>query len=283
MDLKEKMENWGPWAEKENMILIFSLGNEFEGHGPALPKDTDSRIAKYLAQKLAHETGQRYCGHIPFQTDRVGEYAKYWMPLYIPMEEFALQVTKLINGYCELIKDTKPNFNKILIINGHGGNKGFESYLSPEAFSVPVIVKFVVSLDLSKIVEYIETIMKIDISPKKKQEMLSLSIGHADDFEHSVAHACGIVDIAKLDQLNIDLEKNFQETLRRYPVLGGLGGYIEFGNENFEVLRKEKLNLVECYRKFKKKGKIEIFPELGEATLRYSLEELKNFILQEIY
>ncbi len=281
MDLKEKMESWGPWGKTENNILIFSLGNEYEGHGPALPKDTDSRIAKYVAERLAHESGQRYCAHIPFQTDRVGECAKAWMPLYIPMQDFAKKVTKFINAYCEMVKDSVPHFKKIVIINGHGGNKGLESYLKPEDFPVPVVIKFSVSLDLDKIVSFMETKLKMNISPKTKQELLGLSIGHADDFEHSVAHAVGIVDEAKLTALNQDLEKNFEETLKKYPVLGGLGGYIEYGDENFDVLRLQKLNLVECYRQFKNKGKIELFPELGQATIQFSIEELKIWLQQQ--
>ncbi len=281
MDLKEKMESWGPYGKSENKVLIFSIGNEYEGHGPALPKDTDSRIAKYIAQRLAHESGQRYCAHIPFQTDRVGKCAQAWMPLYIPMEEFAQKVTKFINNYCEIIKDSVPNFKNIVIINGHGGNKGLEAYLKAENFPVPVQIKFAVSLELDKIVKFMETKLKMNIFSKRKREMLALSIGHADDFEHSVAHAVGIVDEVKLKELNEQLKKDFENTLKKYPVLGGLGGYIEFGDENFDVLRLEKLNLVECYQKFKNKGKIELFPELGQATIQYSIEELKSWLQQQ--
>lgn len=154
------MEDWGPWGEKENKVLIFSLGNEYEGHGPALPKDTDSRIAKFVAQKLAHETGQRYCAHIPFQTDGVGSCASYWMADYRPKEECAKEITKFINDYLNRIKNIYPKFEKILIINAHGGNNGIEAYLNKEDFPVPVIVKFAAELNINEIVDYLIKVMK---------------------------------------------------------------------------------------------------------------------------
>ena len=95
MDLKQKMEDWGPWGEKENKVLIFSLGNEYEVHGPALQKDTDSRIAKFVS-KQALETGQRMA-HYPISTDVLAQVFRIgWQ---ITAKEIRQRNHKFINDY----------------------------------------------------------------------------------------------------------------------------------------------------------------------------------------
>jgi len=38
INLKGKMDNWGPYGKNEGKWLIFTVGNPNEGHGLALPR-----------------------------------------------------------------------------------------------------------------------------------------------------------------------------------------------------------------------------------------------------
>ena len=43
-------------------IGIIALGSHLENHGPALPIDTDAKIASYIAFKAALESGAKFLG-----------------------------------------------------------------------------------------------------------------------------------------------------------------------------------------------------------------------------
>ena len=45
-------------------IGIIALGSHLENHGPALPIDTDAKIASYIAFKAALESGAKFLGVI---------------------------------------------------------------------------------------------------------------------------------------------------------------------------------------------------------------------------
>ena len=45
-------------------IGILALGSHLENHGPALPIDTDAKIASYIAFKAALESGAKFLGVI---------------------------------------------------------------------------------------------------------------------------------------------------------------------------------------------------------------------------
>ena len=45
-------------------IGIIALGSHLENHGPALPIDTDAKIASYIAFRAALESGAKFLGVI---------------------------------------------------------------------------------------------------------------------------------------------------------------------------------------------------------------------------
>ncbi len=116
------MSEWGPFEEKESKWLIFSMGNPNEGHGLALPRAIDDFHSKNIVYQLEFATGQRYMAHIPYTTDRAGDIAKDWSPLYIPWNEFLEKTIQFIKFHLDLIRERGDNISKVIVLNSHGGN-----------------------------------------------------------------------------------------------------------------------------------------------------------------
>jgi len=220
--LTKALGNWGPFGRGENRVAVFTVGNPCEGHGPALPRDIDDRVVKALALGACDATGAYYCGHIPFTSDRVGRIALAWSPLWIPENEMVTKTTKFMRTYLGMVG---LDFQRICLLNGHGGNNfiaGRQEELS-EKTGRPV--EFVIPF------EGVET-------------------GHADTLEHSVAAYLGLVDAGKLATMNDLVRRDPKKALRRWPPIGGLGGYIMFGGEEFSELRKPEYGLTKCLEGF---------------------------------
>ena len=234
----DEMGGYGPFRQGEGTVLIFSIGNDFEAHGPALPKDIDSRVAKALSVSVANVSGGNYCSHIPFSTDMTGEIAKFWSPRYLPFDEFADKTLRFMQFN---IKQLSYKPEKIVIINGHGGNTRLLAMIDKytEKLGVPVDV----------------------FIPEAVRIPLGYTGEHAYIAEHSVAAHLGVLDSERLKEINQVAGRDPLEALRRWPALAGLGGFIEFGGERFSVLRQ--LNH-ECLEHFKSKRKIEATKELGD-------------------
>jgi creatinine amidohydrolase/Fe(II)-dependent formamide hydrolase-like protein len=246
------INGYGPFREAEAETLVFSIGNDYEAHGPALPKDIDSRVAKELAIKVANATGASYCSHIPFSTDMTGDIAKYWSPYYIPFEEFTDKTLKFIQFYLKQLP-RKPK--KIVILNGHGGNTRLLAMIDSYTAKLGVQVDVFISA---------ETRIPLGYSGE-----------HAYIAEHSVAAYLGVMDRKRLNELNEVASQDPMEALRRWPAVAGLGGFIEFGGEKFSILRT--LN-GECLEHFKSKRMIQGDPELGEKLFLSMVQSVKENI-----
>jgi creatinine amidohydrolase/Fe(II)-dependent formamide hydrolase-like protein len=246
----DEISSYGPFRDQEAEILLFSIGNDYEAHGPALPKDIDSRVAKALALRVANVSGASYCAHIPFSTDMTGDIAKYWSPRYIPFEEFTEKTLKFIQFNLEQLV-YRPK--KIVIINGHGGNTRL----------LAMIDKYTEKLGIT-----------VDVFiPEAVRIPLGYTGEHAYIAEHSVAAYLGVLDVGRLNEINEVAVQNPLEALRRWPALAGLGGFIEFGGEKFSILRQ--LNH-ECLEHFKSKRKIDATKELGERIFTSMVSSIKE-------
>jgi len=235
--LKE-INGYGPFRESEADVLLFSIGNDFEAHGPALPKDIDSRVAKAMCLRLGNVSGASYCAHIPFSTDMCGEVAKFWSPRYMPFQEFADKTLEFLRFY---VKQLVYKPRKIVILNGHGGNTPLITMISKYAEALGVDVDVFI--------------------PEEARIPVGYTGEHAYIIEHSVAAYLGLLDNKRLEELNQVADRDPLEALRRWPAVGGLGGFIEFGGKKFSML---KSMLSECLEHFKKSRKIEADPKLGE-------------------
>lgn len=107
------------WSEakeyfSKNDIAILPVGSN-EQHGPANPLGTDYLIAKAIAEETAKRTGVLCLQVIPFGVSF--HHRQFWGTIFISHETFKRYVkeTCLALSYCGI--------KKIVIVNGHGGNR----------------------------------------------------------------------------------------------------------------------------------------------------------------
>ncbi len=301
--LKDKMGNWGPFEEKESQWIIFSVGNPYEGHGLALPKAIDDFHAKKSAYDLELNTGQRYVAHIPYTTDRCGPVAKDWAPYYIPWEAFYRKSVDFMKYYIEMIRNREEEVSKVMLITGHGGNgdiierkcqKKIQNELDVNKF-----VSITALVSRKSAVQVLEEVKKLSEETIDKNKIyhgydnadnladfykkILLSAGHASHTEYSLAAALGCCDMSKVKVMNDLLENNFEEALKKWPPIGGLGGYLLAGGKYTEALGTEdndKYGLWNCLNGLRtlNNGKLIVEPDLGHLIHRISLETKTQII-----
>ncbi len=296
-NLKTKMNDWGPWGEKESRCLIFSVGNPNEGHGYAIPRNIDDLHAKKASYDLEFHTGQRYIAHIPYTTDRCGSVAKDWSPSYIPFEEFLQKSIDFMKYHINFIRERGEDISLIMLITGHGGNAQILERKNQKLIQQELGVKKFISntalVDRRDAGRVLEKVKKLAISVIDTQgsrfginsaenladlyTKILLSAGHASHAEHSLAAALNVLDLKKVEVMNELLEKNFEAALRKWPPIGGLGGYLLLGGKYTEALGTEdndKFGLWNCLKGLRNlnRGKLIIAPELGHLIHQLSVE-----------
>lgn len=94
-------------------IGIIGLGSHLENHGPALPIDTDAKIASYIALKASLESGAKFLGVI-YPAHEIEEIDH---GIHFSLEEVS-------NSLIKTLKSAKKylNIKKVIIVNAHGGN-----------------------------------------------------------------------------------------------------------------------------------------------------------------
>ena len=236
--LDGKMSDWGPFGEHEGEWLIFSVGNPEEGHGYALPRSMDDLASKDIAHRVMMKTGQRHAGHIPYATDVWGDVARDWSPRYVPMEKFLAKMKEYIRMHLDMYEDMGLPIKKVAIISGHGGNDDMIDYKDEIQQDLGLEKLFIftgknVEGNMDMIMKKIEETAKANVKDGEDPDDLAYlyvqiltSIAHAEHFEHSMAAAMGILDWDKLAIMNAELEANFDEAIQKWPVIGGLGGYL---------------------------------------------------------
>ena len=296
-NLKNKIEDYGPWEEKESKWLLFSVGNPYEAHGLALPKTTDDLHAKRAAYDVELHTGQKYVAHIPYTTDRCGPVAKDWAPFYMPWEEYYEKSIDFMKYHIELLRNRGEEVSYAMLLVSHGGNaqimerkceREMEKELDVKKFSS--ITAHVSGKNAGRVLDEVKELSKSIISnegerygrnnPEDLTDLYTkilLSTGHASHTEHSLIAAMGLCDMKKVEIMNTLLEKNFESALKKWPALGGLGGYLLAGGKYTEALGSEdndRYGLWNCLNGLRtfNNGKLIVDPELGALVQRVSLE-----------
>ncbi|MFX0206421.1 MAG: hypothetical protein ACFFDT_10590 [Candidatus Hodarchaeota archaeon] len=275
LNLKGKMSDWGPFELASSNTLIFSMGNPCEGHGPALSPDNDSRCANFVAYHVSERSGAKFVAHIPYTTDQVGDIALDWSPAYIPMEECVNKCVAYIEYHCKVLQEVGIEFSKIIIINGHGGNYGVDKFSIWDKLKTQFRLsdlKFISTYE----VEIHEALQ--DFSTETRDAYLTAvqTGGHADTIEHSIATLYGGIDYGKFYQMNKFIKTDVGAALKKWPVLGGLGGYLKFGGERYEPLRK--VGLERCLRQFEEDEQIYLFPELAQIVMEHLVKKITSII-----
>jgi 2-amino-5-formylamino-6-ribosylaminopyrimidin-4(3H)-one 5'-monophosphate deformylase len=94
-------------------IGIIALGSHLENHGPALPIDTDAKIACHIAFQASLISGAKFLGVIY----PAHEIAEIDHGVHISLEELSDNIIKTLNSAKKYL-----DVDKIIIVNAHGGN-----------------------------------------------------------------------------------------------------------------------------------------------------------------
>lgn len=154
-------------SENVHKIGLLALGSHLENHGAALPIDTDSKIAAYLALQASLRTGAKYLGIIYAAT----EYSYVKHGKHITPESL---VEKRLKPTLQAAK-TCLDLDMIVLVNGHGGNVPIRDYLDSLGEELKLKILF-----NNKIVE--------------------IEGPHAGTGELSMGAVLGILDEKKLDE-----------------------------------------------------------------------------------
>ena len=94
-------------------IGIIALGSHLENHGPALPIDTDAKIAAHIAFQSSLQTGAKFLGIIfpAYELDEIDH------GIHVSLDELKNNVIETLNSAKKYL-----NIEKVVIVNAHGGN-----------------------------------------------------------------------------------------------------------------------------------------------------------------
>lgn len=94
-------------------IGIIALGSHLENHGPALPIDTDAKIAAHIAFQASLESGAKFLGIIfpAYELDTIDH------GVHVSLDVLKENVINTLNSAKEFL-----NIEKAIIVNAHGGN-----------------------------------------------------------------------------------------------------------------------------------------------------------------
>ena len=94
-------------------IGIIVLGSNLENHGPALPIDTDAKIASYIALEASLQCGAKFLGVI-YPAHELDEITH---GKHVSLEELKENIIETLNSAKKYLE-----IEKVIIVNAHGGN-----------------------------------------------------------------------------------------------------------------------------------------------------------------
>jgi 2-amino-5-formylamino-6-ribosylaminopyrimidin-4(3H)-one 5'-monophosphate deformylase len=94
-------------------IGIIALGSHLENHGPALPIDTDAKIAVHIAFQSSLKSGAKFLGTIfpAYELDEIDH------GIHVSLDTLKENVIETLNSAKKFL-----NIEKVVIVNAHGGN-----------------------------------------------------------------------------------------------------------------------------------------------------------------
>ena len=94
-------------------IGIIALGSHLENHGPALPIDTDAKIAAHIAFQASLQTGAKFLGIIfpAYELDTIDH------GVHVSLDVLKENVIDTLNSAKKYL-----DIEKVVIVNAHGGN-----------------------------------------------------------------------------------------------------------------------------------------------------------------
>ena len=152
-------------------VGIIALGSHLENHGPALPIDTDAKIAAHIAFQASLITGAKFLGIIfpAYELETIDH------GVHVSLEELKENVITTLNSAKKFL-----DVDRIVIVNAHGGN-------------IPLMTELWEIEDAT------------DMAIVFNNKVISSEGPHGGSGELSMAKVLGIVNEDELDnQANVD-------------------------------------------------------------------------------
>ena len=152
-------------------VGIIALGSHLENHGPALPIDTDAKIAAHIAFQASLMTGAKFLGIIfpAYELETIDH------GVHVSLEELKENVITTLNSAKKFL-----DVDRIVIVNAHGGN-------------IPLMTELWEIEDAT------------DMAIVFNNKVISSEGPHGGSGELSMAKVLGIVNEDELDnQANVD-------------------------------------------------------------------------------
>ncbi|MDR2623268.1 MAG: 2-amino-5-formylamino-6-ribosylaminopyrimidin-4(3H)-one 5'-monophosphate deformylase [Methanobrevibacter sp.] len=94
-------------------IGVIALGSHLENHGPALPIDTDAKIASYIALNASLQSGAKFLGVIypAYEIDEIDH------GVHNSLDDLTNNIIETLNSGKRFL-----GIDKVVIVNAHGGN-----------------------------------------------------------------------------------------------------------------------------------------------------------------
>ena len=152
-------------------VGIIALGSHLENHGPALPIDTDAKIAAHIAFQASLITGAKFLGIIfpAYELETIDH------GVHVSLEELKENVITTLNSAKKFL-----DVDRVVIVNAHGGN-------------IPLMTELWEIEDAT------------DMAIVFNNKVISSEGPHGGSGELSMAKVLGIVNEDELDnQANVD-------------------------------------------------------------------------------
>jgi len=234
-DIGDRLDGYGPFPPTRRRIILFGCGQDHEDHGPALPSSCDTLFSQGFCCGVALGTGIRYLAHVPFSTDHT-ESARHFSPVFIPEQEWFEKTCE----YCgRIVAAMEPKPDGVVIFVPWHGMHPMETHLDLFAGRVGAPVRMIGDA----VVDATWRLQEQDYADSPLRDLVREGLekryfSHAGFFDYCVAEALGHLDRPRLDRLRRDMEMDLEGTLRTYPGVADLAGYVRYGGPEFDNLRQ---------------------------------------------
>jgi creatinine amidohydrolase/Fe(II)-dependent formamide hydrolase-like protein len=211
------------------MIALLPWG-AYEQHGPLLPSDTDTTIAKYVAERIAANLDD--CIVLPS------------IPYGVSIEHSGFDNTvsldnisaiEMLKSILKSISINSPDIDLLVVVNGHGGNQDVASLVCRELNYCTSGTKFEV----------------FHVFPPESRKLAGELFGafsaHADSVETSVwAHITGKIDNGKYNIGTFGCKTSLPHAMKLYPVYKISECGIVSKVEELEIDKQKGEKVIDC-------------------------------------
>ncbi len=235
--LAKRLEQYGPFPPTRLKLVVVSTGSDIEDHGPAMAPGSDTFFAQAFCSGAAVRTGVRYLAHAPFTTDRNPVCAQHWGPIYLSHDEYFRRTADYFAKILDFV-DPRPE-GVVIHVPWHGQHTMAERL---GEFTRRLAVRKV-RLVPDIVVEAAFSLKEVDYRGSALRDLAREAIEgklfqHAGFLDYCVAEALGHLDKQKLAGLKKEMEADRQGTLRKYPAVADLVGYMHYDAEVSGCLRR---------------------------------------------